>query len=80
MVERSGRAVMAWHAMPWQVHSMVEKGASGLIAAGEELLTPKTEDVRLDLFMADRLHPNAEGHRLLAACLEEALTSFGAMR
>lgn len=48
----------------------------------EELLVSRTaeakpsDDVRLDL-MPDRLHPNADGYRLWAGCVEDALFSFG---
>ena len=40
-----------------------------------KLLTPKAEDVRLDL-MPDRLHPNAAGHRKWAHCLERKLSEM----
>jgi lysophospholipase L1-like esterase len=50
------------------------------LAASEEYLSRSSSsgvDVKVEL-MPDRLHPNPEGYRLWAACIEEALGSFGA--
>ena len=43
--------------------------------AASEANTTRQQDVRLEL-MPDKLHPGAEGHRLMARCLEEALAAL----
>ena len=55
------------------------RDASDLLAAGAEYLTrggPPSDDVRTELFMPDKLHPNAEGHRRWANCLEAEIGSW----
>ena len=41
-----------------------------------DLMRFASDDVRLEL-MPDRLHPNADGYRLWAACVEQAVGDFG---
>lgn len=55
------------------------RGASDLFAAGEEYLAHglPSDEVRTELFHSDKLHPNVEGHRRWASCLEADIGTWG---
>ena len=62
------------------VNDVISKGNEFLGRGGSTMTAEEHEHLSSDCFGPDKLHPNAEGHRRWAGCLEAAMGEWGVAR